>query len=107
ALSQADASLAIASGTAVAFDCAMGAIGPDDPGLAVSALELGRRTRSIIRQNLAWAFGYNAILLPVAAGALWPFGHTLFSPTLAGAAMSISSVTVMLNSLRLLAWRTR
>jgi Cu+-exporting ATPase len=107
ALSQADASLAIASGTAVAFDCAMGAIGPDDPGLAVSALELGRRTKSIIRQNLAWAFGYNAILLPVAAGALWPFGHTLFSPTLAGAAMSISSVTVMLNSLRLLAWRTR
>jgi len=107
ALSQADASLAIASGTAVAFDCAMGAIGPDDPGLAVASLDLGRKTNSVIRQNLAWAFGYNALMLPIAAGALWPFGHTLFSPTLAGAAMSISSVTVMLNSLRLLTWRPR
>lgn len=107
ALSQADASLAIASGTAVAFDCAMGAIGPDDPRLAVDAIDLGARTRSTIRQNLAWAFGYNAILIPVAAGVLWPFGGPLLSPALAGAAMSISSVTVMLNSLRLLGWRPR
>ena len=96
-----------ASGTAVAFDCAMGAIASADPSLAAEAVELGRRTRAVIRQNLAWAFGYNAILLPIAAGALWPFGKTLLSPALAGAAMSISSVTVMLNSLRLLGWRPR
>ncbi len=107
ALTRADASLAISAGTAVAFDCAMGAIGPDDPRLAQAAIDLGRRTRAIIRQNLAWAFGYNALLIPVAAGALWPLGGTLLSPTLAGAAMSVSSVTVMLNSLRLLAWRPR
>jgi len=107
ALSRADASLAISAGTAVAFDCAMGAIGPDDPRLAGAAIDLGRRTRAIVRQNLAWAFGYNILLLPVAAGALWPLGGTLLSPALAGAAMSVSSVTVMLNSLRLLAWRPR
>lgn len=107
ALSQADASLAIASGTAVAFDCAMGAIGAADPGLAAEALDLGRKTKNIIRQNLAWAFGYNILLIPVAAGLLWPFGKTMLSPTLAGAAMSVSSVTVMLNSMRLLAWRPR
>jgi P-type Cu+ transporter len=107
ALSQADASLAIASGTAVAFDCAMGAISAADPALVADAVALGRRTRNVIRQNLAWAFGYNVLLVPVAAGLLWPFGQTLLSPTLAGAAMSVSSVTVMLNSMRLLAWRAR
>jgi Cu+-exporting ATPase len=107
ALSQADASLAIASGTAVAFDCAMGAIGAADPALVADAIALGRKTKNVIRQNLAWAFGYNILLIPVAAGLLWPFGKLLLSPTLAGAAMSVSSVTVMLNSLRLLAWRAR
>ena len=107
ALSQADASLAIASGTAVAFDCAMGAIGAADPALVADAVALGRKTKNVIRQNLAWAFGYNILLVPVAAGLLWPFGKILLSPTLAGAAMSVSSVTVMINSMRLLAWRAR
>ena len=107
ALAQADASLAVASGSATAFEGAMGSIPGTDPSLAAAAIELGRKTKSVIQQNLAWAFGYNLLLLPVAAGALWPFGKVLLSPALAGAAMSVSSVTVMLNSLRLLGWRAR
>jgi Cu+-exporting ATPase len=55
----------------------------------------------VIKPNLAWAFGYNLILIPVAAGALYPVAGILLSPVLAGAAMALSSVSVVLNSLRL------
>ena len=71
----------------------------------VAAVELSRRTIRVIQQNLVWAFGYNAVLIPVAAGALYPLWDVLLSPILAGAAMAFSSVSVVTNSLRLKRWR--
>jgi Cu+-exporting ATPase len=65
------------------------------------ALRLARRTLGNIRQNLFWAFVYNVIGIPIAAGLLYPFTGWLLSPVLASAAMSLSSVSVLLNSLRL------
>ena len=66
-----------------------------------TALQLARRTLGTIRQNLFWAFIYNLVGIPIAAGALLPFTGWLLSPVLASAAMSLSSVSVLLNSLRL------
>ena len=71
----------------------------------VVALELSRRTIQIVKQNLGWAFGYNILLIPVAAGVLYPLAGVLLSPILAGAAMAFSSVSVVTNSLRLKRWR--
>ena len=70
------------------------------PGV-VAAIELSRRTIRIIKENLGWAFGYNIVLIPVAAGLLYPFSGILLSPILAGLAMALSSVSVVANSLRL------
>lgn len=105
ALAASDAGLAIESGSAVAFDCAAAVL--RDPASATTAIELGRATIRTVIGNLVWAFGYNLLLLPVAAGCLIPFTGTRLSPVLAGAAMSLSSVSVMLNSLRLLSFRPR
>lgn len=105
ALAAADAGIALESGSAVAFECASAVV--RRPQSLVSAVDLGRATVRTVRGNLAWAFGYNIVLLPVAAGVLYPFGGPLLSPVLAGAAMSLSSVSVMLHSLRLLSFRTR
>lgn len=105
ALAQADAGLALQSGTAVAFECAQAVV--RSPASVVVAIDLGRATVRTVRGNLAWAFGYNILLLPVAAGVLFPFGGWLLSPVLAGAAMSLSSVSVMAHSLRLLGFRPR
>ena len=69
------------------------------------ALDLSRQTIRIVKQNLVWAFGYNVVLIPVAAGVLYPLGGVLLSPILAGAAMAFSSVSVVVNSLRLRRWR--
>jgi Cu+-exporting ATPase len=66
-----------------------------------TAIALSRRTIRIIKENLVWAFGYNLVLVPVAAGVLYPFTGLQLSPLLAGAAMALSSVSVVLNSLRL------
>jgi len=72
-----------------------------DLGAVVNAFAISRATMRNIRQNLFWAFGYNVVLIPVAAGALYPFGGPLLSPALAAGAMAISSVFVLTNALRL------
>ena len=104
ALAQADVGIAMGSGTDIAIEAADVTLMRGDLAGVVAALELSRRTIAIVRQNLAWAFGYNVVLIPVAAGALYPFG-VLLSPILAGAAMAFSSVSVVTNSLRLKRWR--
>jgi P-type Cu+ transporter len=71
----------------------------------VAGLDLSRQTIRIIKQNLVWAFGYNVVLIPVAAGVLYPLWGVLLSPILAGAAMAFSSVSVVTNSLRLKRWQ--
>ena len=73
----------------------------DDLRSVPAAIKLSRATMRTIRQNLGWAFGYNLILIPVAAGALFPLTGWLLSPALAAGAMALSSVSVVTNSLRL------
>jgi Cu+-exporting ATPase len=107
ALAQADVGIAMGSGTDVAIEAADVTLMRGDLRGVVGAVELSRRTIRIIKQNLVWAFGYNVVLIPVAAGALYPVSGTLLSPMLAGAAMAFSSVSVVMNSLRLKRWRPR
>jgi P-type Cu+ transporter len=105
ALAQADVGIAMGSGTDVAIEAADVTLMRGDLRGVVDAVALSRRTIRIIKENLAWAFGYNVILIPVAAGALYPLWGVLLSPILAGAAMAFSSVSVVTNSLRLKRWR--
>ena len=107
ALAQAEVGIAMGSGTDVAIDAADVTLMRGDLDGVVAAVELSRRTIRVIRENLAWAFGYNTILIPVAAGVLYPVWGVLLSPILAGAAMAFSSVSVVTNSLRLKRWRPR
>ncbi len=101
ALSHADVGVALATGTDVAIESAdMTLLNPDLMTL-VRAIKLSRRIRAVIRENLAWAFVYNLFLIPVAAGALYPWRGILLRPEYAGAAMALSSISVALNSLRL------
>ena len=101
ALAQADVGIAMGSGTDVAIEAADVTLMRGDLRGVVTAVELSRRTIRIIKENLGWAFGYNLILVPVAAGALYPLSGILLSPILAGLAMALSSVSVVANSLRL------
>jgi Cu+-exporting ATPase len=105
ALAQADVGIAMGSGTDVAIEAADVTLMRGDLAAVVTAVELSRRTLRIVKENLAWAFGYNVVLIPVAAGLLYPLWGVQLSPMLAGAAMAFSSVSVVTNSLRLRRWR--
>lgn len=101
ALARADVSIAMGKGTDVAMDVAMMTLMTSDLLLLPQSFRLSRQTVRLIRQNLFWAFFYNVIMIPVAAGLLYPFTGFQLNPMLAGAAMAFSSLSVVLNSLRL------
>ena len=101
ALAQADIGIAMGGGAAIATEAADVVLMRSDLGAAVQSILLSRRTMRTMRQNLFWAFIYNVIGIPVAAGALYPAFGILLSPVLASAAMAFSSVSVVANSLRL------
>lgn len=101
ALARADVGLAIGAGTDVAIESADIVLMKSDLVDAVTAVELSRATLRNIKQNLFWAFFYNIICIPLAAGLLYPIFHIQLSPMLAAAAMSLSSVCVVTNALRL------
>ena len=105
ALAAADVGLAVGGGSDVAIESADVVLTGGDLRGAVSAIGLSRATMSNIRQNLAWAFGYNVLLIPVAAGVLYPALGYMLSPMLAAGAMALSSVSVVLNALRLRAFK--
>jgi len=101
ALAAADVGIAIGTGTDVAIESADVVLMSGDLKGVVNAFDVSQRTMKNIRQNLFWAFGYNSILIPVAAGVLYPFSGITLSPMLAAAAMGLSSVFVLSNALRL------
>jgi Cu2+-exporting ATPase len=101
ALAQADVSIAMGKGSDIAMDVAKMTIISSDLTRIADALKLSSLTVRTIRQNLFWAFIYNIIGIPIAAGLLYPFTGFLLNPMIAGAAMALSSVSVVTNSLRL------
>lgn len=101
ALARADVSIAMGKGTDIAMDVAMVTLITSDLMLLPDAIRLSKRTVRLIHQNLFWAFIYNLIGIPLAAGVLFPVNGLLLNPMLASAAMAFSSVSVVLNSLRL------
>lgn len=101
ALALADTSVAMGGGSDIAMDVARMTIIGDDLRNMAAAIRLSRKTVTIIRENLFWAFIYNLIGIPLAAGILYPFTGFLLNPMIAGAAMALSSVSVVTNSLRL------
>ena len=105
ALAEADVGLAIGTGTDVAIESADVVLMSGDLRGVVNAIALSKATIRNIQQNLFWAFGYNAALIPVAAGALYPLNGTLLSPVFAAGAMALSSVFVLSNALRLKTFR--
>jgi Cu+-exporting ATPase len=105
ALAQADVGMAIGTGTDIAIESGDIVLMSGDLKGVATAIALSRATLRNIRQNLFWAFAYNVVLIPVAAGVLFPHFRVLLSPILAAAAMGLSSVTVVSNALRLRRFR--
>ena len=101
ALAQADVSIAMGKGSDIAMDVAKMTLITSDLNSIPKALKLSGKTINTIRQNLFWAFIYNLIGIPIAAGILYPVNGFLLDPMIAGAAMALSSVSVVGNSLRL------
>jgi Cu+-exporting ATPase len=106
ALAQADVGIAIGTGTDVAIEAADVTLVSGDLGGVVDALDLSRATMRNIRQNLGFAFGYNAVGIPIAAGVLYPALGLQLSPMIAAAAMALSSLSVVTNANRLRSWRS-
>ena len=105
ALAQADVGVAIGTGTDIAVEASDVTLIRGDPRAVVTAVRLARRTVRTIRWNLVWAFGYNVVGIPIAAGVLYPVFGILLSPVIASAAMAFSSLSVVLNSLTLRRFR--
>jgi len=101
ALARADVSIAMGIGSDIAMDVAKMTLIGNDLRKIPDAIRLSRQTVAAIRQNLFWAFIYNLVGIPVAAGLLYPVNGFLLNPMIAGAAMALSSVSVVANSLRL------
>ena len=101
ALTAADIGIALGAGTDVAIEAGDITLISNDLRLVPSAIKLSFRTMKVIKQNLFWAFFYNTLGIPVAAGVLYPFFGILLNPVFAAAAMALSSVSVVSNSLRL------
>jgi Cu2+-exporting ATPase len=101
ALAQADVSIAMGKGSDIAMDVAKMTIISSDLRLISKAIRLSKLTVGTIHQNLFWAFIYNVIGIPVAAGILFPIWGFMLNPMIAGAAMALSSVSVVSNSLKL------
>ena len=101
ALSEADIGIAMRSGTDIAIQAGDMTLMKNDLSGVVDAIRISKAIKRVINQNLGWAFGYNLLLIPLAAGALYPFTGILVTPWMAGAAMALSSVSVVMNSLRL------
>ncbi|HLY40084.1 MAG TPA: heavy metal translocating P-type ATPase [Terracidiphilus sp.] len=107
ALAQADAGIAMGSGADLAQEAGDVLLLRPEVSAIPIAINLARSTLRIMRQNLAWAVGYNLLGIPLAAGLLYPMFHILLSPWVAAAAMALSSVSVLANSLRLRGWQPK
>jgi Cu+-exporting ATPase len=105
ALAQAEAGVAIGSGTDVARETGNVILVRDDVLDVAAAVQVAKQTMRLVRQNLLWAFGYNAAAIPLAAGIIYPFTHQIVSPELAALLMALSSFSVTMNTLRMHGYR--
>ena len=101
ALALADLSIAMGNGTDIAMNASMATIVNSDLKKIPQLIKVSRKTSRIIKENLFWAFFYNVMAVPIAAGALYPVNGFLLNPMIAAACMALSSVCVVTNSLRL------